>query len=102
MEETIPNFIRANHIDSFQKLRFLLFLRQNPEVAGAYQQFARRLYFSDLDLLKEIIYDLQKTNLLKCNENRCMPSDAPEVNSGLEGWPKRLKILCLAKRSLIR
>ena len=31
MNDTIAKFIRANNIDTFQKLRFLLFLRQNPE-----------------------------------------------------------------------
>ena len=88
MQESVANFIRANNIDSFQKLRFLLFLRQNPEVAGTYQQFAGRLYLGDLYLLKEIIRDLQETNLLNCSENRCKLRDAPEVKSGLEGLAK--------------
>jgi hypothetical protein len=88
MNDTLANFIRANHIDSFQKLRFLLFLHQNPEVAGTCQQFAGRLYLGDLDLLKKIIRDLQETNLLNCSESRCKLRDTPEIKTELEGLAK--------------
>jgi hypothetical protein len=88
MNSLIVNFIRTRHIDSFQKLRFLLFLHQNPRLTGTCQQFAKRLYLGDLFLLEEIVSDLRLAGLVDCAENHCTLHDEPEIQSCLE---------CLAK-----
>lgn len=59
MGDMVASFIRAKHIDSFQKLCFLLFLHQHPDLIGTSQEFAERLYLGDVQLLEEIITDLQ-------------------------------------------
>ena len=43
MSNTVASFIRAKNIDSFQKLCFLLFLHQQPELTGTSHEFAELL-----------------------------------------------------------
>lgn len=48
MDELAVNFVRAMQIDSFQKLYFLLYLHQHPDLIGTSQQFAEQLYLGDM------------------------------------------------------
>jgi hypothetical protein len=85
MNDVIASFIRFRHIDSFQKLRFLPFLFEHPNLTGTISEFAELLYFGDVEWLEEIITDLQKASLVECvEENRCRLHDEPEVRSYLQ------------------
>ena len=84
MSNTVVSFIRAKNIDSFQKLCFLLFLHQQPELTGTSHEFAELLYLGDVRLLEEIITDLQMVGLVVCVENRCKLHDEPDIRSHLE------------------
>jgi len=48
MDDDIINFVRDKQINSFQKLRFLLFLYQHPNLNATTQKFAERLYLDDV------------------------------------------------------
>ncbi len=80
----ITNFIHTKQIDSFQKLRVLLFLQQHPEIEGTCQELAERLYLGDTLLVQEIVHDLQKADLLVSVEHRWKLSDEPEVKTSLQ------------------
>jgi hypothetical protein len=84
MSDMIASFIRVKHIDSFQKLCFLLFLHQHPELTGTSREFSERLYFGDVRLLEEIIADLQMVGLVDCVENGYKLHNGPDVRSCLQ------------------
>jgi hypothetical protein len=84
MSDVIASFIRVKHIDSFQKLCFLLFLHQHPELTGTSREFSERLYFGDVPLLEEIIADLQMVGLVDCVENGYKLHNGPDVRSCLQ------------------
>ena len=83
MEDKTAKFIRASQIDSFQKLRFLLFIYQHPNLTGTIKEFATRLSFGDTPLIENIIADLCQTGLLDCTAGRYRLCQNPEVNSCL-------------------
>ncbi len=72
------NFIRTKQIDSFQKLRFLLFLQQYPETKATCQEFATRLYLGNELLLEDIIIELQRVGLLVKAKHCWQLSDKPD------------------------
>jgi hypothetical protein len=80
----ITKFIRARHIDSFQKLRLLAFLHQHPESSWTSQEIAERLHIYDVPLLEGTIADLRSAGLVDCVANRCTLHDEPEVRSCLQ------------------
>jgi hypothetical protein len=84
MSDVVASFIRVKHIDSFQKLCFLLFLHRHPELTGTSHEFAELLHLGDVRLLEEIITDLQMVGLLDCVENRYKLLGEPNVRSCLE------------------
>jgi hypothetical protein len=79
----IGRFIQANHIDSFQKLRVLVFFYQHPEASWTGPQIAEQLYLGDRPLLEEIIAELQAVGLVKCAAHRCKLNDVPGVKLSL-------------------
>ena len=71
MDDAVIDFVRDRHIDSFQKLRFLLFLYQHPELRATPQELAERLYLGEVSLLQEIIDDLREVSLVSCSKGYC-------------------------------
>jgi hypothetical protein len=67
----ITQFIQTRHIDSYQKLRVLLFFYEHPDSSWTSPQIAARLYLGDGPLLEKIVADLQATGLVDCTANRC-------------------------------
>lgn len=84
MKDRAAKFIEAKQIDSFQKLRFLLFIYQHPALTATSQDFANRLYLGDTPTLEKIITDLVQVGLLNCIENRFKLCTDPDVKSCLE------------------
>jgi hypothetical protein len=86
----IAKFIRARHIDSFQKLRLLVFLHRHPESNWTSQEIAERLYLGDVPLLEGILADLGAAGLVHCVGNGCTLHNEPGVRSCLQ----RLDEMC--------
>lgn len=84
MNRGVANYNYAKHIDSFQKLRFLLFLHEHPEMAGTSQEFAERLYFGHTPLLDKIITDLHRAGFVDQVENCYKLRNEAEIMSYLQ------------------
>ena len=88
MNEQATKFIRARQIDSFQKLRFLLFIYQHPTLTGTIQDFASQLYLGETPILEKIVLDLCQSGLLESVGNRFKLHSDPDV---------KLCLACLSK-----
>jgi hypothetical protein len=84
MNEKATQFIRAKQIDSFQKLRFLLFIHQHPTLTGTIQDFGSQLFLGNIPMLENIVVDLCGAGLLDNVDNRFKLHNDPDVNSCLE------------------
>lgn len=84
MSNMVGDFIHARRIDSFQKLRCVLFLHHHPDLSETSQELAEHLYLGDTRLLEQIIRDLQQVGLVDCAENRCRLHRQPEVSLCLQ------------------
>lgn len=77
------NFLRKKNINSFQKLRFLLFLQQHPDFQGTAQDYAHHLHLGSSLLLNDIIHELQYVGLLVNSKGRWRLTDEAEVREAL-------------------
>lgn len=84
MDDDAIKFMRDKQIDSFQKLRFLLFLYQHPDLNATTQEFAERLYLGDVLLLQKIIDDLKEAGLVNCSKGYCTLHLNPDTKSCLQ------------------
>jgi hypothetical protein len=84
MNGRVANHSLAGQIDSYQKLHFLLFLHQHPDMKGTYQEFGERLYFGHTPLMEEMINELYSAGLIERIENCYRLSRDPEVRSCLQ------------------
>lgn len=84
MNDPINNYIRTKNIDSFQKLRLLLFLYQNPYLKATSQEFANYLHLGDILLIENIITDLHSAGLIDRINNHYQLSAEPEIRSQLQ------------------
>jgi hypothetical protein len=82
--DNIVNFMRTRNIDSFQKLRLVLFLQQYPEWAGTGQRLAKRLYLKNVPLVEGILSDLQQAGPVECVAGRFKLRDDPDIRSTLQ------------------
>jgi hypothetical protein len=80
----IARFIQTRHIDSFQKLRVLVFFHQHPGSNWTGQQVAKQLYLGDGPVLDEIIGELQAAGLVNCVAHRCKLRDEAGVRLALQ------------------
>jgi hypothetical protein len=83
MDKGLVNFLRDKQIDSFSKLRFLLFLRQHPRLEGCAQHLAERLYI-EAPLVEKLIAELQGVGLLERETNDYILPDEPNLKFYLE------------------
>jgi predicted transcriptional regulator len=84
MNDRVANHSLAGHIDSYQKLHFLLFLHQHPDMKGTCQEFGERLYFGHTPFVEEMINELNSAGLIERIENCYRLSSDPEVLSCLQ------------------
>jgi hypothetical protein len=85
MDEALASFVRDKHIDSFQKLYFLLFLYRHHRLDGTSQQIACQSYLADSKLMERIIKELQVAGLIDFADGHCLLCDEPGLISHLEG-----------------
>lgn len=84
MNSSAANYGLASHIDSYQKLRLLLFLHQHPDMKATCQEFGEQLYFGYTPLMEQIINELSSAGLIEQIENCFRLSHDPEVRSCLQ------------------
>lgn len=84
MNETVHNYIRTKKIDSFQKLRLLLFLHRHPHMRVTSQELAHRLHLGDTLLIETILTDLRQTGLVTQMGNSYQLPDEPELKLHLQ------------------
>jgi hypothetical protein len=79
MNALITKFVQSSHIDSVQKIFFLLFLHQHPEAKGTSQELGAQLYLGNMVLVEKIIADLQQTGLITQTGDGYKLHDEPQV-----------------------
>ena len=67
----LAQFIQTRQIDSYQKLRVLLFFYEHADSSWTGPQIAARLYLGDGPLLEKILADLQAAGLVDCMADHC-------------------------------
>ena len=75
----VGRYLREKQIDSFQKLRLLLFMYQHPEVKGSIRELADRMYLGDTPLLATVLLELHMTGLLDRYEQGYRLRNEPDV-----------------------
>ena len=80
----VVEFIRSRQIDSYQKLRVLIFFHDHADSSWSSPQIATRLYLGEGPFLESIIADLQVAGLLNCCAEFCRLRDEAEVSLDLE------------------
>lgn len=88
MIDMITHFLQSRKIDSFQKLRILLFMYQYPHLAKNCQELAEQLYLGETPLLESVLNDLRQVGLLKEKGECCSLCDDPEVRASLQDLSK--------------
>ncbi|NJN93574.1 MAG: Rrf2 family transcriptional regulator [Anaerolineales bacterium] len=84
MNEAVHNYIRTKKIDSFQKLRLLLFLHRHPHMRVSSQELAHRLHLGDTLLIETILADLRQSGLVTQMGNNYQLPDEPELKLYLQ------------------
>ena len=78
------NTLTRWHIDSSQKLYFLLFLHTHPQLKGTGRELAEYAFLGDTPLTDRIIADLQQLGLLDRVDNGYRLRETPEIKAGLQ------------------
>lgn len=74
----------SRHIDSFQKLRFLLFLHYHPNLQATSQELAERSFLGHTPIFEILIADLHRAGLIERVGNCYKLHDHPEVRSFMQ------------------
>lgn len=76
IDNSLLSFLSVKKIDSYQKLRLLLFLHNRPELTGTLTDLAQWLHLGDTVLLERIITDLEAVKLvIQANNHYALSSD---------------------------
>ncbi len=86
MNDRLVHYITTKQINSYQKLRFLLFLYQHPDLKGTIQDFATCLHLGDTYLVSKIITELHHVGLVEQIENCYKLCNKPTIR----GWLRKL------------
>ena len=84
LDNITTNFIRTNQIDSFQKLRLLLFFQQYPDFVGTTQEIAQKLHLAETRRVEKNILDLNKVEIITKTDCCWKLCHKPEVTVALE------------------
>ena len=84
MDEIVSHFLNDKHIDSVQKLFFLLYLYQHPGTQKTSPEFGRQLYLGFTPQLDKMIFDLQAVRLIDQVNNEYTLCNEPRVNVCLQ------------------
>ncbi|MCB0163323.1 MAG: hypothetical protein KDI79_03790 [Anaerolineae bacterium] len=78
------NTLARWQIDSSQKLYFLLFLHNHPQLKGTGQELAEHAFLGDTPQTDRIIADLQQMGLLDREDNSYRLRETPEIKAELQ------------------
>ena len=84
MDKILSRFIYDKHIDSVQKLFFLLYLYQHPGTQKTGAEFGRQLYLGFTPQLDKMILDLQAVRLIDQIDNEYTLRNEPRVQVCLQ------------------
>lgn len=84
MHESLTRFIKTKHINSFQKLRLLLYLHRHPQMCGGSEEFAERLHFGDKYIVERLLNDLEDVGLLCRVGHQYMLNHEPTLQRHLD------------------
>ena len=84
LSNLVINFIQTYRIDSIQKLHLLLLFQQYPNFEGSILDIAQKLCLADTQLVKRLILELNKVELMIETDGRWKLSTKPEITVGLE------------------
>ena len=101
MNELITNFLRTRQINSFQKLRILLFMDQHPQRVGTCQQWAEWLSLGDIHFLGKLLRELQEVGLISCRQGGCILANEDEIKTSLKAL-RRMFDDPLARQALLQ
>lgn len=87
----IAQFLQNRQIDSYQKLRVLVFFHEHADSSWTTEQIAERLYLGNGPLLEGIITDLQAAGLVDCVTTHCKLCQEAGVRSHLQHLIKTCK-----------
>jgi hypothetical protein len=76
--------MRARNIDSFQKLRVILFLQQHPGWTGTGQKFAKKLHLRNVSLVEQLLSDLRQAGLVEGVEEGFKLRNDPDLRTALQ------------------
>ncbi len=88
MQAFLSHFIKMKQINSFQKLRFLLFLHRFPKLKGTSEDFAGQLYFGDKFFMDKMIAELEAVDLLRRIGHKYTLNNEPSIQSNLDELAK--------------
>lgn len=77
-------FVRQRGLDSFQKLRLVLWLGRNPGRAFSCAQLGAALHLSDQRLMDELVDELCEAGVVRCRDNLLTLADLPELRRCLD------------------
>lgn len=72
------------HIDSFQKLRFLLFLHHHPNLQGTSEELAEHSFLGHTPFFEKLIAELHGAGLIEREGNHYKLHNQPEVRSFMQ------------------
>jgi hypothetical protein len=78
------DFVRERRLDSFQKLRLVLWLGHNPGRGFSSQQVSAALHVSDQRLLDGLLAELCETGVICCDGGLWTLADLPELRRCLD------------------
>lgn len=84
MDEIVSHFLDDKHIDSVQKLFFLLYLYQHPDTQKTGPEFGRQLYLGFTPQLDKMILDLQAVRLIDQVDDEYTLHNEPQVRVCLQ------------------
>jgi hypothetical protein len=88
MSDLLANFLRDKKIDSYQKVRLLLYLYQHPGIRQTMQELAQKLYLGGMYMLADTMTELQGTGLIDCEGDYYTLCNDPAVNAMLQRLSK--------------
>lgn len=83
MNDNVKSFVRNRQIDSFQKLRMLLYVFEHPHSIETCQDLANHL-FLETPLVERIVRELQRAGLIHQVQSKYTVSDEPDVHLCLQ------------------
>jgi hypothetical protein len=88
MSELLTHFIKNKKINSYQKVRLLLFLYHHPCIKPTIPELAQKLYLGEIHILMNIMTELEVVGLIDCKENRYALGNDPAITAMLQRLSK--------------